>query len=301
MAGFFGLLNFEKEGPGIDKNAPKKKAFVVFFETFFRNFWKFITINLVYILLSIPLITTGISSCGLTHVARNTARDKHSFGLSDFFETIKKNWRQALPAGILNMIITIVLVIIFNFYNESYSKTGNIMSLVGLGLSLSMILIFLLMKFYMWTLMITFNLTLKQIYKNSFKFVFINLVNNLLCGISLLAVYAVYVAMYLIPNILVWTIAAAIAVCTLPAFRFLLIQYFVFPSIKKHMIDPYYKEHPDADIELRRNLGLEIEEATSSDDEEEHTVEEEDDDIPKPLYLYQDLPEGVTPTFEKDE
>ena len=23
MAGFFGLLNFEKEGPGIDKNAPK--------------------------------------------------------------------------------------------------------------------------------------------------------------------------------------------------------------------------------------------------------------------------------------
>ena len=301
MAGFFGLLNFEKEGPGIDKNAPKKKAFVVFFETFFRNFWKFITINLVYILLSIPLITTGISSCGLTHVARNTARDKHSFGLSDFFETIKKNWRQALPAGILNMIITIVLVIIFNFYNESYSQTGNIMSLVGLGLSLSMILIFLLMKFYMWTLMITFNLTLKQIYKNSFKFVFINLVNNLLCGISLLAVYAVYVAMYLIPNILVWTIAAAIAVCTLPAFRFLLIQYFVFPSIKKHMIDPYYKEHPDADIELRRNLGLEIEEATSSDDEEEHTVEEEDDDIPKPLYLYQDLPEGVTPTFEKDE
>ena len=117
MAGFFGLLNFEKEGPGIDKNAPKKKAFVVFFETFFRNFWKFITINLVYILLSIPLITTGISSCGLTHVARNTARDKHSFGLSDFFETIKKNWRQALPAGILNMIITIVLVIIFNFYH----------------------------------------------------------------------------------------------------------------------------------------------------------------------------------------
>ena len=301
MAGFFGLLNFEKEGPGIDKNAPKKKAFVVFFETFFRNFWKFITINLVYILLSIPLITTGISSCGLTHVARNTARDKHSFGLSDFFETIKKNWRQALPAGILNMIITIVLVIIFNFYNESYSQTGNIMSLVGLGLSLSMILIFLLMKFYMWTLMITFNLTLKQIYKNSFKFVFINLVNNLLCGISLLAVYAVYVAMYLIPNILVWTIAAAIAVCTLPAFRFLLIQYFVFPSIKKHMIDPYYKEHPDADIELRRNLGLEIEEATSSDYEEEYTVEEEDDDIPKPLYLYQDLPEGVTPTFEKDE
>ena len=33
MAGFFGLFNYEKEGPGISKNAPKKKGFIVFFET----------------------------------------------------------------------------------------------------------------------------------------------------------------------------------------------------------------------------------------------------------------------------
>ena len=45
MVYFFGLFNYEKEGPGISKNAPKKKTFIVFFETFFRNFWKFITIS----------------------------------------------------------------------------------------------------------------------------------------------------------------------------------------------------------------------------------------------------------------
>ena len=28
MAGFFGLFNYEKEGPGIEKDAPKKKGFV---------------------------------------------------------------------------------------------------------------------------------------------------------------------------------------------------------------------------------------------------------------------------------
>mgnify|MGYP002513426451 CR=1 FL=1 len=94
MAGFFGLFNYEKEGPGISKNAPKKKTFIVFFETFFRNFWKFITINLVYVIISLPQITSGLASAGFTHVARNTARDKHSFGLSDFFDTIKKNWKQ---------------------------------------------------------------------------------------------------------------------------------------------------------------------------------------------------------------
>ena len=48
MAGFFGLFNYEKEGPGIRKDAPRKKTFIVFFETFFRNFWKFIPINLIF-------------------------------------------------------------------------------------------------------------------------------------------------------------------------------------------------------------------------------------------------------------
>ena len=91
MAGFFGLFNYDKEGPGISKDAPKKKTIVVFFETFFRNFWKFITINLIYSLISIPVFTNGMASVGITNVARNTARDKHSFGLSDFFETIRKN------------------------------------------------------------------------------------------------------------------------------------------------------------------------------------------------------------------
>ena len=30
MAGFFGLFNYEKEGPGISKDAPKKKQFIAF-------------------------------------------------------------------------------------------------------------------------------------------------------------------------------------------------------------------------------------------------------------------------------
>ena len=181
MAGFFGLFNYEKEGPGISKNAPKKKTFLVFFETFFRNFWKFITINLVYSIISVPVITGGMASAGLTNVTRNIARDKHSFGLSDFFETIKKNWKQSLFAGIINTVIYIVLFFDLMFF---YENQGNgIVYIIGLGISLSMLMIFLMMNFYIWTLMITFKFSLKQIYKNSFKFVIINFKKNLLCGL----------------------------------------------------------------------------------------------------------------------
>ena len=261
MAGFFGLFNYEKEGPGISKNAPKKKTFLIFFETCFRNFWKFMPINLVYSLISVPVITGGFASVGITHVARNTARDKHSFGLSDFFDTIKKNWKQALAAGIINTIVYILLIFdIFFFYNNQ--ENGMIYT-IGLGIMMSITIIFLMMNFYLWTMMITFKFNLKQLYKNSFKFVIINIKKNLLCGFCLLLAYGLYIAIAVLffkYIIFVLSIEILVYILTFPAFRFLLIQYFTFPCIKKVIIDPYYAEHPDEDIEKRRDLGIEVEE-----------------------------------------
>ncbi len=192
MAGFFGLFNYEKEGPGISKNAPKKKAIIVFFETFFRNFWKFITINLVYDLISVPVLTNGLASAGITNVTRNIARDKHSFGLSDFFETIKKNWKQSLAAGIINTLVYVVLAFDLHFF---WFGAKGVMSSIGMGISLCILFIFTVMNYYIWTLIITFKFTVKQVYKNSFKFVFINMKRNLACFFSLLLVYAVNIGL----------------------------------------------------------------------------------------------------------
>ena len=256
MAGFFGLFNYEKEGPGIDKDAPKKKTFVVFFEMFKINFWKFIPINLVFLLLNVPLLTGGLANAGITHVVRNTARDKHSFGMSDFFETIKKNWKQSLIAGIINLVILFLATSAAWFYFKEYGATGRIIWLVGLSVTLSLLMIFTFAKFYIWTMLITFNLPLSAIYKNGFRFALINLFRNILVGLLLLVTYAIYgVLIWFLPGPL-RLIVILLAVCTLPAYRYLMIQFAAFPAIKKYMIDPYYEEHPDMDIEKRRNLGL---------------------------------------------
>ena len=274
MAGFFGLFNYEKEGPGISKNAPKKKTFIVFFETFFRNFWKFIVINVIYGIFSLPVITNGLAAAGITNVTRNIARDKHSFGTSDFLETIKKNWKQALPAGIINTFIYIILGFDIYFF---YTASEGIMATVGLGISLCMLFIFTVMQYYIWTLIITFKFSLKQVYKNSFKFVFINMKMNLLCFFAILLVYAVNIALvfllqsYFLPVI---TFELLLYVLLFPSFRYLLVQYCTFPSIKKYIIDPYYAEHPNEDIEKRQNLGIEIEKKTEPKPDGEEGEEE---------------------------
>lgn len=274
MAGFFGFLDFTKEGPGVRKDAPKKKAFFAFFETYFRNIGRFVSVNLLYFALSLPVLTGGLACSGITHITRNIARDKHSFGISDYFSTIKKNWKQALSVGIINAVISAIMVFAIYIYYTSYTnaETKSMFHLVGFAVSLSMALVFSIMKFYIYTLMITFDFSLKALYKNSFKFVFVNFWKNMLCIILLLLVYALYIFIALIAadsfgnnGLRVWIIEFVIVVATFPAFKYLLIQFCTFGSIKKYIIDPYYAQHPDADIEKRRSLGLDVPDETEEE------------------------------------
>ncbi len=278
MAGLFGLFNYEKEGPGIDKNAPKKHGFIVFFETFFRNFWKFITVNIVYCILCVPVITNGFANVGITHVARNTARDKHSFGLSDFFDTIKKNKKQAFIAGLINTFVYAIMLMNLGFY-WFYAK--NIMQSIGIGFVMAVFFIFTVMNYYLWTLIITFNYTLKQAYMNSFRFVFINLKYNLLCFFaSILVIVAAVAILFVFPNyfLFISTIEFLLYIAIYPCFKALLVQFCTFHSIKKYIIDPYYAEHPDEDIQKRHDLGIKTqaeilaEQAENDDDDEDSDV-----------------------------
>lgn len=269
LAGFF---NYNKPGPGISKDAPKKRTFFVFFETWFRNIWRLLPSGVLYFLFSILILPSGLGSVGMTHIARNMARDKHSFGVSDFFETIKKNWKQALGMGILNVIVTAAVVLSGLLYYFNFSESwGGWLGIIGTGLMLAIFFVISVMKYYVWLQIITFRLPLKKILKNSFYFVFINLKNNILIGLcSLLwGVIAVAICVLCLNNeqlfILMTTVMILLSVLFYPGFKHLLIQFCVFPCVRKHMIDPYYEQNPDADIELRRSLGLEVPE---EDDEE---------------------------------
>lgn len=56
-----GLFNsYLKEGPGVSKNAPKKKGIFLFFEVLYRKFFKLVKANVIYVLESIPFLAIGI-------------------------------------------------------------------------------------------------------------------------------------------------------------------------------------------------------------------------------------------------
>ncbi len=266
MGLFGGFFNYSKPGPGIEKDAPKKATFFLFFETWFRNIWKLVVPSLVYCLMSVFLLPFGLASVGITNITRNLSRDKHSFGISDFFSTIKKNWKQALPIGIINIIATALLVFAIWFY---YKVGGTLYTLFA-ACSLSMFVLFSMMKYYIWIITITFDLKIGTIYKNSFLMAFLNFKNNLLIGfVSILYFVVMYGIFYMVPSDFTLTLLLIFTVCFYPGFKNLLIQYCVFGAVKKYMIDPYYKANPGADIAVRRSLGLEIFEEENIEEDSE--------------------------------
>ena len=73
-------------------------------------------------------------------------------------------------------------------------------------------------------------------------------------------------------------IEGVIFLLTYPAFNALLIQFCTFPAINKFIIDPYYAEHPDLDIEKRRSLGLEVETKPKKKENTENGEETDEED-----------------------
>ncbi|MBE6806047.1 MAG: DUF624 domain-containing protein [Ruminococcaceae bacterium] len=253
MANFFGLFNYEKEGPGVEKDAPQKIGFLRFFELYFKNFWKLAVNSIWYWVLTALVLPSGLAAAGMTNLTRNMAVDTHSFGTSDFFETIKKNWKQALPAGLINLFVLAFLGFDIYFFGMYFK---NELKIIGLAVCITLLLIFLVMRYYIWIILITFKLPLKQIYQNSFKLTLLGIKNNLFILLGMAAMYGLCYCLGVTGTGITQFLFYIIVLFVLPGFRFLLIQFNVFGNIKKYMIEPYYKDHPDEDIELRRRLGV---------------------------------------------
>ena len=280
MANLFKVYDYNKEGPGVQKNERKKKGFFAFFEIYLRNFWNFAKMGPIYWLTSILVVTNGLAKVGFTHIARSAVREKHAFLLSDYLDTIKKNWKQALSLGVINLVASAIAIIdVWYFWGSiSQGESMSAISVIGLAVAFFLIVSITYIKYYIWTLTITFDLSIKTLIKNSFHFVFLNMARNILISVIMGAIYAGLYILAMV-NAFCFIIAVAILVFVVPGFKLSLIQANTFPAIKKYMIDPYYKEHKGEDIEKRRALGLEI-----ADDELEIKNQETifSDKAPKP-------------------
>jgi uncharacterized membrane protein YesL len=258
LSGFSLFGGYQKPGPGVNKDAPQKPPVQRFFEVLFRKFFDLVKLNLLFLipfavaailsylvgritgqsfLWNLPFVLLSPFLAGLTFVTRNYAREEHAFIASDFKDAVLLNWKQFSIHGIICYVLFSVITFCIRFYYTLAASQGTLF-LVLFGISIAVFLVFIFMQYYIPLMIVTFDLSLKQIYKNAFIFAIVGLWRNiLLTAIFGAILFLNYFLYYLNPPV-VLLINGLLVLFFAFSFSFFLIHFAVYPLIEKLMIHP---------------------------------------------------------------
>ncbi len=185
----------------------------------------------LYALSALFIFTFGPVNAGCAYIIRNLVKGEPVFMWQDFIATIKQNWKQALPMGILDLGVLAMAIYSLISYYYNYANYYVFFWMMVLILAL-----YTCIRFYLYTIMVTFELKFFQIIKNSMIFSILGLGRNLLllCGIVLLGFLTVWLGSLFLP---IAVISVFMILFSSSAFMGM---YAAYPKIKKYMIDPYY-------------------------------------------------------------
>ena len=194
-------------------------------------------VNIIIIAMFIILaITWGWQNVGSAYVLRGLFRGDPVFVFSDYVYGVKKNFKQAFFLGLIDFICSAVLVVDFMyFYNLTGSFGFDFMYIAILALSI----IWIMMRFYIYNLLVTFNLKNLKILKNALIFSVLGILRNIvaLIGIALLLAIHIFLIILLLPyGISIPLVLPFVYIVSTIGF---IATYAAFPVIQKYMIDSY--------------------------------------------------------------
>ena len=267
--------NYESAGSGIAKNAPKKKGIALFWDIVGRKFWKLMALNLLYMLFFLPLIIMlpvmsifknnyeasiasmivllvifaifiGPATAGMTKVIRLFFINKHSFIGRDFFNGFKSNFKRAALIGFFDCLIIASAFAAFNVYPALAMQTESKLLYIPMIITFSLFLVIVIMNHYIFLMMTATNLSMKNLFKNSFALSFVAIKQNLLVFALILIVL---ILMFLL-RIYVLPVFLMLMPFFPAAFLCLLNCFISYPVIQKYVINPYYASIGEVNPEL---------------------------------------------------
>ena len=182
------------------------------------------------------LLTFGIQNVGSAYVLRGLVRGDPVFVFSDYFYGIKKNWKQGALLGALDFLILFLFGFDILF---SYGRLGSFWNNVMFYLLCALSVLYMLMRFYLYLLQITFRLSIRKILKNALIFTTLGIKRNLMAmlGVGLLiGINALLVFAFGSVNIVIPLILPVLYFLPVTAF---ITTYAAYPVIDRYMIEPF--------------------------------------------------------------
>lgn len=85
---------YEREGPGVAKDAPRPKGLRAFFRILAENWKALVQLNLIFLLYCLPVFTIGAALGALHSVTLMMARDEPGSAVSDFRAAFREQFKR---------------------------------------------------------------------------------------------------------------------------------------------------------------------------------------------------------------
>ncbi|MDK2802139.1 MAG: YesL family protein [Oscillospiraceae bacterium] len=195
MANLFSFIHSPPPGKGIDKTTKKKRKIFSYTEIYFQKFWKLLQLNFIFILFSIPIVTIGPALSATSYIMKNFVTHNSVFLFHDFLQSFKQNFKKSFVISIFSLVIHLLLYISLSFYGQNM-QSNKIIIIPYLFILLSSI-IFIFMNYYIHIMIISVDLKIITIIKNSFLLAFLCIKSNIF--ISILIGIIIYIHLLIAP------------------------------------------------------------------------------------------------------
>lgn len=210
-------------------------------EIYGRRCWKLIQLNLIYLLTLIPIITFGPATAAMTKVCRNWSQERNAFVWADYWDAFKKNFKQSFVMGIIDLICIVGFSIAIPSYSAWAKQTTWMYA--PLVICLSCCIVFFMMHYYIYLMIVSTNLSLGKILKNSFFLVSLG-VKNSLWTLVVWIVVGCFLVFFFPVTLFIMPFWPFSFICFVGAFN-------CYPVIRKYVIQPYYdargEDNPEFD------------------------------------------------------
>ncbi len=190
----------------------------------------------------IPVFSAGPFRAGLTYIVRAFVKREPVFLWHDYITKTRSNLKLSIQAMLINGFLGAWDMILIAFYMACSAKDSNMLGampnwllFISAAVAIFTTVLLMAMSLYIYPMIVTFRLTLKQLYKNAIIFALIKWLPNL--GILLLTAAAVILPLLLINGYFAFIVSFLLYALIGIAFSAFLQTFYVYPVLKKYMID----------------------------------------------------------------
>ena len=192
------------------------------------------------------LFTFGLVNVGCAYLLRNLVKGEPLFVWTDFWHSVKTNYKQAIPMGIIDALICVLLPL--NIYSMLLNPTGFFTSFM-LWSNIFIFIAFFFMRYYIYVQIVTFKLSIFKIIKNSLIFSLLGFKRNLVAFLAI-------IAGLILEGIFIFAFGGILLPFALAAPLILFLAFFAYikvdasyAKIDQFMIEPYKEEKPVVEAE----------------------------------------------------